>query len=87
MVQTLIEAGRIAPAEWTRAFGAALSAASERGEPDDNATYYAALAAALGKVLVANGLLKASEVERRIEDWREAYLRTPHGKPVALGNR
>lgn len=49
IAQALIEAGRIAPADWSATFGAALKAAADRGEPDDNATYYTALAEALGK--------------------------------------
>src|SRR6516162_4114790 len=43
MAQTLIETGQIAAAQWASEFGAALRAAADRGAPDDNQTYYAAL--------------------------------------------
>jgi nitrile hydratase accessory protein len=84
MVQVLIETGRIAPARWVEAFGAALRKTADQAARDDNASYYDALAQALGQVLVADGRLREDEIERRIEEWRTAYYRTPHGKPVTL---
>jgi nitrile hydratase accessory protein len=87
MVQALIEGGRITRTQWSSAFGRALRQAADRGEVDNSRTYYAALADALGKVLVTNGLLEPCDIERRVEDWREAYRHTPHGKPVVLGSR
>lgn len=87
MAQTLIESGRIAASEWPSVFGAALRKAAGRGEADTSEAYYAALVEALMSVLVARGGLEAGEIERRVEDWRAAYLRTPHGKPVLLAGR
>jgi len=84
MVQALIESGRIAASKWPTAFGAALRNAGDRGDPDDSQTYYAALVEALLTLLVAEGSLNGDEIVQRIEDWRAAYLRTPHGKPVTL---
>ena len=87
MAQTLIGTGQIAAAQWASEFGAALRGAADRGAPDDNQTYYAALTEALARLLVAKGCLEAREIEQRIEDWRAAYLRTPHGRPVVLADR
>jgi nitrile hydratase accessory protein len=84
MAQTLMESGGIAASDWAAAFGAALRTAAEGGAADDSETYYAALVAALSSLLVAKGRLDAHEIARRVEDWRAAYLRTPHGKPVTL---
>ncbi len=84
MVQVLIETGRIAPARWAEAFGAALRKAAEGAAPNDDDTYYDVLAHALGQVLVAEGRLRETDIEQRMEDWRAAYHRTPHGKPVRL---
>lgn len=36
-------------------------------------------------MLVANGCLEAAEIDERVEGWRNAYLHTPHGRPVVLG--
>jgi nitrile hydratase accessory protein len=85
LVQVLIESARISPQEWASAFGAALRQAVTDGEPDSGETYYTSLAEALERVLVAEGTLQEAEVEQRIDDWRAAYNRTPHGKPVRLG--
>jgi nitrile hydratase accessory protein len=84
LVQVLIELGRISPQEWASAFGAALRQAVTDGEPDSGETYYTSLAEALERVLVAEGTLQEAEVGQRIDDWRAAYNRTPHGKPVRL---
>ncbi len=87
MAQVLIETGRISATEWASVFGAALREAAGRGASDDNQTYYAALAEALDRVLVRESQLEPREIEQRIEEWRAAYYRTPHGKPVTLVDR
>ena len=84
MAQTLMESGRISASAWPSAFGAELRKAAERGAADDSETYHAALLEALSALLVTDGRLDAREIARRVEDWRAAYLRTPHGKPVTL---
>jgi nitrile hydratase accessory protein len=83
LVQVLIETGRISPQEWASAFGAALRQAAAN-EPNSGETYYTSLAEALERVLVTEGTLQEAEVGQRIDDWRAAYNRTPHGKPVRL---
>ncbi len=84
MAQTLIDSGRIAASEWSSVLGAALRKAAEHGAADDSDAYYAALVEALMTILVAKGRLEGDEIARRVEDWRAAYFRTPHGKPVTL---
>src|SRR5262249_46189552 len=44
---TLTQAGLFTPVDWSDALGAELRSATERGEPDDHTTYYAAALAAL----------------------------------------
>ena len=84
LVQVLIETGRISASQWARAFGAALREAADRAEPDTSDTYYATLSETLQRVLVAGGRIEDAEIRQRIDDWRAAYRRTPHGKPVRL---
>ena len=48
-------------------FGAALRKAAGEGASDDSQTYYAALADALGRVLVSEGRLQAHDIEERVE--------------------
>lgn len=87
LVQVLIETGRVEPAQWAEAFGSALRKAAANGAPDDGPTYYAALADAIEQVLLDDGRLRAGEAEQRVEAWRAAYHKTPHGKPVTLLGR
>jgi nitrile hydratase accessory protein len=84
LVQVLIETGRISSSQWAKAFGAALREAADQGEPDSSDTYYTTLSETLQRVLVAEGRMQAAEIRQRIDDWRAAYLRTPHGRPVRL---
>jgi nitrile hydratase subunit beta len=84
LVQVLIETGRISSSQWAKAFGAALWEAAGQGEPDGSDTYYSTLSETLQRVLVAGGRVHDAEIRQRIDDWRAAYRRTPHGKPVRL---
>jgi nitrile hydratase accessory protein len=84
LVQVLIETGRISSSQWAKAFGAALREAADQGEPDSSDTYYTTLFETLQRVLVAGGRMQDAEIRQRIDDWRAAYRRTPHGKPVRL---
>lgn len=84
LVQVLIETGRVNPTQWAEAFGSALRKVAAGGALEDSGTYYAALADALGQVLLDDGRLRAGEAEQRVKAWRAAYQQTPHGKPVAL---
>ena len=84
LVQVLIETGRISSSQWAKAFGAALREAAGRGEPDSSDTYYATLCETLQRVLIAGGRVQDAEIRQRIDDWRAAYRRTPHGTPVRL---
>jgi len=81
---TLSEVGHFTPVDWSDALGAELRRAKERGAPDDQTTYYAAALAALEHLIVANGSVTIGGLSRRVEEWRSAYMNTPHGQPVEL---
>ncbi len=82
----LSEAGIFTWKEWAAALGAELKAAAERGEPDDGSRYYHHWQAALERLVLEKGLLDSSALERRKDEWADAYRHTPHGKPVELSN-
>jgi nitrile hydratase accessory protein len=69
---------------WSDSLGAELRRADERGEPDNQDTYYQAALAVLEALLGQDGRISTDAVERRVDQWRDAYLHTPHGKPVEL---
>jgi nitrile hydratase accessory protein len=70
--------------EWTEALGEQLRSAEGRGEPDDGSRYFEHWVAALEQLVVAKRLSDATALGERKEAWVEAYLHTPHGRPVEL---
>ena len=80
----LSKRGVFSAAEWSVALGASLRASAERGEPDDEEHYYEAALDALEGLLSARAPTVGSGLPARIEQWRRAYLNTPHGRPVEL---
>ena len=80
----LSEAGLFTWSEWAAALAAELAAASARGEPDDGSRYYHHWLAALERLIAAKNILGQATLLARKEEWAAAYLRTPHGQPVAL---
>jgi nitrile hydratase accessory protein len=70
--------------EWTLALARELKNAGDRGEVDDGSRYYEHLLTALETLAVEKGLTSTASLAERKQAWRDAYLRTPHGKPVEL---
>jgi nitrile hydratase accessory protein len=82
MTVTLHQAGRFTWTEWADALGAEIKRA---GTADaGGARYYEFWLAALEKIIAAKGLVSAAEIDATTQAWRDAYLHTPHGQPVAL---
>lgn len=80
----LIERGQFSAKLWSTTLGAELEQARVSGEADDMTTYYNAVLRALEKLLAADEIISTDAIDQRTDAWREAYLRTPHGKPVEL---
>jgi nitrile hydratase accessory protein len=67
--------------EWAEALSEQLAAAG----PDDDATgYYGHWLAALEALVIERGLTARETLTDRTRDWRQAFERTPHGRPVEL---
>jgi nitrile hydratase accessory protein len=81
----LSEQGHFTWKEWAAALADELNAAAACGKPDDGAHYYEHWLATLEKLVTAKGLTGHEELHERKEAWADAYLHTPHGKPVELG--
>lgn len=84
MADTLVQTGAFTAAQWADALGTEIYQAEQRGVADDANAYYGAVVAALQGLLDKSGAAKTAEVATRQEQWRQAYLNTPHGKPVVL---
>jgi nitrile hydratase accessory protein len=83
----LSEQGHFTWKDWAATLADELKAASDRGEPDDGSRYYHHWLAALERLVTGKGLTDAEALYERKEAWAEAYLHTPHGKPVELPDR
>jgi nitrile hydratase accessory protein len=81
----LSEAGFFTWPEWAAALSEEINNARQRGDPDLGDTYYQHWLNALERMCAQKGLAPLDELRRRKEEWRKAYLHTPHGKSVALG--
>jgi nitrile hydratase accessory protein len=81
---SLSEAGCFTWAEWTSFLSREIRAGQERGDPDLGLTYYQHWLNALERLCVAKGFVNGAGMRQRREEWRQAYLRTPHGQPVEL---
>jgi len=80
----LSEQGYFTWKEWAAALAAELKSAADRGEPDDGSRYYHHWLATLERLVADRGLTDPAALAARKQAWTEAYLRTPHGKPVQL---
>ena len=78
----LSETGSFSWAEWSAHLSREIHAAQEQCEP--NAGYYGHWLTALERLCVEKGLVNLTDMQRRREEWRRAYLNTPHGQPVEL---
>lgn len=86
MVELLVTEGNIDREDWAQTLGAELDRRTSEGAADNDTTYYRAFLGALERILDKNRVAMRAEVDRREDDWRDAYLSTPHGKPVILSD-
>ena len=84
MADTLVRAGTFSAEQWADALGVELRERAPSGPDDDANAYYGAVVAALESLLHRSGAADTVEVETRHQQWKRAFLNTPHGKPVEL---
>ena len=84
LVLRLSEQGLFQWSEWSAALATEIRHARETGDQDLGDTYYHYWLAALEKLLLEKSVLDSEAVKSRIEEWRRAYLNTPHGQPIEL---
>lgn len=76
----LHQAGAFTWPEWADALSQELA----RDPEDDGSRYYAHWVAALEGLVTRRDLATRVDLNSRRNAWRDAYLRTPHGRPVEL---
>jgi nitrile hydratase accessory protein len=80
----LSEAGYFTWKEWAAALAREIAAAKGQDESDPAGAYYRHWLAALERLCSKKGLANPADLAGRKEEWRQAYLHTPHGQPVEL---
>jgi nitrile hydratase accessory protein len=80
----LVDAGVVTATAWAEALGFEIQSAARAGAADNADTYYRAVLGAVEKLLRQIEIIGRAELDARVEAWRQAYLSTPHGKPVEL---
>jgi nitrile hydratase accessory protein len=78
----LSERGAIPWSEWSAALGREIQAAV--GDPAQVDGYFQHWLRALERICAEQGMVDPAEMRMRQEEWRRAYLETPHGEPVEL---
>lgn len=84
LASVLVERGIIPSALWSQTLGRELRHAEAAGKPDDHHTYYDSVLAAVEKLGATLGGMTHDALDTRTEEWRRAYINTPHGQPVEL---
>ena len=80
----LSEAGCFTWAEWATALSQEIKAAQERGVLDLGNTYYQHWLNALERICAEKELVGHEDMSQGQQEWRRAYLNTPHGQPIEL---
>jgi nitrile hydratase accessory protein len=78
----LSERGTIPWTEWSAALGREIQAAAS--DPARADVYFQHWLHALERICADKGMIEPAEIHRRQDQWRRAYLTTPHGQPVQL---
>jgi len=84
MADILVRQGLFGAGAWSEALGTALKEAEIGGKPDTQETYYGCALEALEKLIAQHSDINYAAMTGKREDWKRAYLKTPHGQPVEL---
>ena len=82
----LLKVGYFTWPEWADSLNQEIRAAQERGDPDLGDTYYQHWLNALERICAEKELVGRKDMSQRKQEWRRAYLNTPHGKPIELSS-
>ncbi len=84
IADNLVRQNMFSAAQWSAALGKFLKKAESESQPDNSLTYYNAVLAALEELVSNHSQVQVFDLINKRKDWEDAYLSTPHGKPVVL---
>lgn len=76
------EAGHFTWSEWTHLFGETLNTTRGHHALDGSEDYYIAWITTLERLMIEKQIIPPQMLNEMKTRWTEAFLRTPHGKPV-----
>ncbi len=86
MIVHLNKQGHFAWKEWVDTFSKEIKASPDLPGESTNDAYYRQWIAALENMVTSLGVANSTEITERAEEWRKAYINTPHGQPIVLAN-
>ena len=72
--------------EWVEVFSAEIKASPALLGESVNDAYYRQWMSALEKMVASRKLVEEADLLARTQEWRQAYINTPHGQPILLMN-
>lgn len=84
IADTLVDNGMFSAVAWSEALGQALRTAELEGAADNQETYFRCVLIALEQLVAEYSEIDQRAMSQKKRDWEQAYLSTPHGKPVSL---
>ena len=82
----LNEQGHFDWKDWSKVFSDALSSKGSKDLIINDDDYYLIWLRTLEKFLGETVEIQSDEITQYFQDWRAAFLNTPHGQPVKLEN-
>lgn len=82
----LSKVGLFTWSEWVGIFSAEIKSNPASPTETANDAYYRQWLAALERAVAVHGGVASESIDARAQEWRLAYLNTPHGSPVSLVN-
>lgn len=84
IADSLVHKGMFSTSAWSEALGKALRVSEAEGAVDNQETYYNCVLSALEKLIAEHSEIDQETMLTKRREWEQAYLSTPHGKPVRL---
>ncbi|RMN22519.1 hypothetical protein ALQ63_02865 [Serratia plymuthica] len=86
LIVYLHQAGQFSWKAWVDVFSDEIKASPMQEHESINDAYYRQWVSAAEKMLLSLELTGEPDIARRTDEWRQAYLNTPHGMPVVLAS-
>jgi len=87
MADSLVTSGLFSASNWSEALGQSLKESEHRADIDSQHTYYCCVLKTLEQLIQNHSDIDAKLIDRKRDDWEQAYLRTPHGQGVTLDKK